>query len=134
MLKRHDPTAVFAALSNYTNAIEVSPHARWLFISGQVGVNVLGQTQDGFDAQCRAALSNVAALLGSANMSFGDVVKLTVFLTRVADLAAYRRIRDEVVGARTASSLVVVAGLADPGFLVEIEAVAASATAPFTAG
>ena len=125
MLKRHDPITVVSPFSNYTNAVEVEGATRWLHISGQVGVDPAGRTQEGFDAQCRTAFTNIGALLEAAGLGFADVVKLGVFLTRTADLAAYRQIRDEVILTRTASSLVIVAGLAHADWLVEIEAVAA---------
>jgi enamine deaminase RidA (YjgF/YER057c/UK114 family) len=55
-----------------------------------------------------------------------DVAKLTVFLTDMADLAAFRQARDEVFAASAppASSLVQVAGLVSPDFRIEIEAIA----------
>lgn len=126
MLKRHDPESVLSPPSRYTNAIEVEGAARFLYVSGQVGVSPDGRVQDDFEAQCRTAFTNIAALLSAADMSFANVVKLGVFLTRRDDLAAYRRIRDEMMGVCTASSLVIVAGLADPNWLVEIEATAAA--------
>jgi enamine deaminase RidA (YjgF/YER057c/UK114 family) len=56
----------------------------------------------------------------------GDVVKLTVFLTTMADLAAFRAVRDEFVDPKLppASSLVQVSGLVHPAFRIEIEALA----------
>jgi enamine deaminase RidA (YjgF/YER057c/UK114 family) len=55
-----------------------------------------------------------------------DVVKLTIFLTDLADLPVLRRVRDEQIDpARPpASSLVRVAGLVHPAFRVEVEALA----------
>jgi len=53
-------------------------------------------------------------------------VKLTVFLTDLADLAVFRDVRDEFLagGPPPASSLVQVAGLVNPAFRVEVEALA----------
>ncbi len=55
-----------------------------------------------------------------------QVVKLTVFLTDLADLADFRRVRDEFITeqAPPASSLVQVSGLVNPAFRVEVEALA----------
>ena len=51
-----------------------------------------------------------------------------MFLTRSEDIGLYREVRDRMLaGATPASTLLVVAALADPGWLVEIEAVAAAA-------
>lgn len=55
------------------------------------------------------------------------VVKLTIFLTDLADLEVVRLVRDEYIAkqAPPASSLVQVSGLVTPAFRIEIEALAA---------
>jgi 2-iminobutanoate/2-iminopropanoate deaminase len=51
---------------------------------------------------------------------------VTVLLTRASDIAAYRQIRDRMLGnVAPASTLMIVAGLAVPELLVEVEGVAA---------
>ncbi len=56
-----------------------------------------------------------------------NLVKVNTYLTRQEDIALAREIRETLLdGAEPASTLVIVAGLAHPGWLVEIEAVAAS--------
>jgi enamine deaminase RidA (YjgF/YER057c/UK114 family) len=61
-------------------------------------------------------------------MGVEDLVKLTVYITRQSDLADYRAVRDAALaGAQPAATLVVVAGLALPEWLVEVEAIAAKA-------
>jgi len=56
-----------------------------------------------------------------------QVVKLTVYLTDLGDLGAFRRVRDEYISLDRppASSLVQLSGLVNPEFWVEIEALAA---------
>lgn len=61
-------------------------------------------------------------------MGMDDLVKVTTFICDRGDLAAVRGARDKAIGsARPASSLIVVAGLASPDWLIEIEAIAAKA-------
>jgi 2-iminobutanoate/2-iminopropanoate deaminase len=61
-----------------------------------------------------------------AGAAFGDVAKVTVFLTDVDDRARVNPVRQEVFGAaRPASTLVEISRLAVPGALIEIECVAA---------
>jgi len=128
MTKRYNPSAIAAPLGKYTHGIEVPDGARWLCISGQVGINPDGAIGDGFEAQCRTAYANLQAILAEAGMGFEDVVKSTIFLTDQANVAAYRAIRDEFLGDnRPASTLLIVAGLASPDFLVEVEMTAAKA-------
>lgn len=99
-----------------------------VMISGQVPLDAEGRLV-GYDdpaAQTRQVFRNVEVALAAAGATMGDVVKLTVFLTNMADLAAFRAVRDEFVDRQRppASSLVQVSGLVHPAFRVEIEAVA----------
>ncbi len=124
----HNPDTVVAPFSNYSQAVEVPAGARWLYVSGQVGVDVDGAAGDGFAAQCDIAWRHVLNLLEAAGMGPGDVVKITVFLTRAEDIPAYREGRDRAMGeAKPASTLLVISSLARPNWLIEIEAVAAKA-------
>ena len=98
-------------------------------VSGQVPVNADGQLVGEGDpeAQLRQVFANLATALGAAGAGFADVVKLTVFLVDLADLPAFRQVRDEYLDpARLpACSLVQVVGLVHPAFRVEIDALAA---------
>ncbi len=77
-------------------------------------------------AQARQVFENLKANLAAVGSDFSNMVKLTYFLLDSSSIAAIREIRDEYVNtaAPPASTLVVVAGLARPEFLIEIEAVA----------
>ena len=126
MHKLHNPDTITKPASNYAQGVETAADLRHLFVSGQIGMAPDGTIQQGFEAQCRTAFDNIKGVLASAGMGLEDVVKLTVFLTNPADIGAFRAIRDEVMGGvRTASTLLIVAGLASPDFLVEIEVNAA---------
>ncbi|MEQ8710579.1 MAG: RidA family protein [Rhodospirillales bacterium] len=114
------------AFSAYAQATEISAGARWVHVSGQVGLDDKGQLPADFDGQARWAFRNVISVVRAAGMQPGDIAKVTVYLTRQQDVAAYRRIRDEELGVITSSTLLVIAGLASPDWLVEIEAVAAA--------
>src|SRR5690242_3430005 len=112
----------------YTHAIEVPPNARWLCISGQIGTAPDGSVPSDFGAQVENCWKNLLAILADAGMGLDDLVKVTVFLTRHENVAAYREARDRIIGdARPASTLVVVSSLVRPEWLCEIEAVAAKA-------
>lgn len=126
MHKSHNPSAVAAPASRYSHGIEVPANARWLHISGQVGVRPDGATAEGCAAQAEACWANIANILEAAGMRVDDLVKVTTFLRDPADIAVARAARDRAIGdARPASTLVVVAGLASAEWLIEIEAVAA---------
>jgi len=112
--------------SYYSHAIEVAAGARMLFISGQIPVAPDGSCPPDFASQATQCWRNLACVLASAGMQLTDVVKVQAFVTSEANLAAYREIRNRMVeSARPAHTLLVVAALGRPEWLVELEAVAA---------
>lgn len=114
--------------SAYAHGVEVPPGARWLQVSGQVGVAPDGVLAKGFDNQARRSLANLEAVLAQADMDWGDAVLLTTFLVRSEDVGAWRIIREMALGdARPASTLLIVSGLASPDWLIEVELLAAKA-------
>ena len=125
-MKAHNPPGVHAPFSNYSHGVEAPPGARWLHVSGQVGVDVDGTSPETFDAQAGLVFRNLSAVLDSAGMGPEDLVKVTVFLTRAAEIPALRVARSRFQGSATpASTLVVVQSLARPEWLIEVEAIAA---------
>lgn len=128
MLTRRKPKAVHRPVSPYSHATEVPPSARWLYVSGQVGVRPDGTVAEGAEAQIDQAFRNVLTVLADAGMGPRDIVRLNAYLVRRSDLKAYREIRARHLGdLEPASTLLLVAGLSSPDWLVEVEAVAAKA-------
>jgi len=115
-----------AAAGGYAQAVEVADARRFLFVSGQVPVAADGSLPDGFRAQCSQAWRNLEAQLRADGMGLDDLVKVTTFLADRGDAAENRRVRREVLGDRSPALTVVVAGIFDERWLVEIEAVAAA--------
>jgi len=117
-----NPSAVRAP-TGYTHAIEVRNPERWLVISGQVGIAPDGSVPTTGEGQITQALANLRAVLAANGMDVTNIVKTTVFLTDRGLLSAFRSARSAVLGDHApASTLIFVAGLADPRFVVEIEA------------
>jgi len=111
-------------ISHYTDAVRAGD---LLFVSGCVPVDERGELVGGGDvvAQARQVFANVATVLAAVGAGFGDVVKVTLYLTDVADRTRINPVREEVFGeARPASTLVEVSQLAVPGARLEVEAVA----------
>ena len=126
MPRRYNPAAVAPPFSTYSQAVEVPPGARQLQVSGQVGVTPDGQTVEGAEAQIEQSWRNLLAILAEAGMGAEDIVKVTGFITRPDLTGLYREVRERMLGgAEPASTLLVVAGLASPDWVVEIEVVAA---------
>lgn len=121
-----NPPAVRAPTTRYSHAALVEGARRRLVISGQVGVEPDGSVSTTGEGQIARAYANLRAVLEAHGMGIADVVKSTAFLTDRALIPAYRAARDTVFADHApASTLLVVAGLADPRWMVEIEAEAA---------
>lgn len=110
----------------YAQAIEATNNSRTLYISGQIPVAKDGTTPADFDSQCRLAWQNVEAQLHAAGMNLDNLVKVTIFLADHSHRMDNRRIRAEVLGERKIAMTVVIAGIFDPAWLLEIEAIAAA--------
>jgi len=123
---RHDPVPVREPYRGiYAHGVETRPGTRMLHVSGQIGETPEGVLPPDFRGQCRQAMTNVDAVLRTANMSLTDIVKMSFFLTRREDMSALVEVRNEFVkGVRPAVTTLFVAGLVSPDWLVEIEVVA----------
>jgi enamine deaminase RidA (YjgF/YER057c/UK114 family) len=112
----------FEARIGFTRAVRVGNH---VFVSGTAPV-----MPDGADplpdayGQAHRCLEVILAALAEAGAAPEDVVRTRSFLTRIVeDWEEVGRAHAEVFGhARPASTMVGVAGLIDPRWLVEIEA------------
>ncbi len=111
---------------SYAQGALVSGASRTLFVSGQVPRAPDGTVPAGFDAQCRLAWRNVLGVLHEAGLTEQHLVKVTVFLSDREFREANNRIRDEVLGSHRPALSVVIAGIIDPAWLLEIEAIAAA--------
>jgi enamine deaminase RidA (YjgF/YER057c/UK114 family) len=135
MLRRITPAAICPPLANYSHAVEVPPNARWLYVSGQLGIAPGGTVPDSCAEQAEACFANLLAILVEAGMGTGDLVRLNTYLTDAGDRAAYMAVRDRHVAAPPpASTLLVVRTLARPECKIEIEAIAAQAARPGRSG
>src|SRR3546814_2399813 len=79
MRKEHTPSTVAPPFSRYSHGVEVDA-ARWLLISGQVGVDREGRLAEGAAAQMDQAWRNILAILDDAGMDAGNLVKITAYL------------------------------------------------------
>ena len=118
-----NPSSITAPASNYSQGVVVPAGARRLVISGQIGMTKDGKVVDGMEAQLRQTWANLIEVLKAGGMAHSDILKVTTFVTDRSAVGLVRQIRDEVMqGHRPASTFLVVAGLAMPELLCEIEA------------
>ena len=116
----------------YSQIVEVSP-GRLVFIAGQTALdrdgNVVGKSD--FAAQAAQVFRNLAVALQASECTASNLVKLTVFLTDMNNLASYREARNLFFASVTppaapAVTLVEVSKLYGADFMIEIEAIAAA--------
>ncbi len=117
-----NPETIAPPASDYSHGVVVPAAARRLIVAGQIGLNPDGSLAAGLDAQMERCWHNLFAVLEAAGMTKWDLVKYTVFVTRPDVTAIYREMRDRMLeGHAPPATYVVVAGLASPDLLVEIE-------------
>jgi 2-iminobutanoate/2-iminopropanoate deaminase len=110
----------------YSQAIQTEGGSM-LFIAGQVAVSrdggIVGQGD--IEAQAVQVFENLGAVLKAAGGSFENLVMTTTYLTDIKYREAYSKVRLQYYKEhQPTSTLVVVKGLANPDYLLEIDGIA----------
>jgi len=120
----HQPTG-------YTHVVEVT-EGRPIYIAGQIALDPMGALVGPGDirAQTRQVFQNLQAALQAVGVGFEQVVKLNYYLVDATQLPVVREVRDEFLNTRQppASTAVEVRRLARDDLLIEVDAVATSAS------
>jgi 2-iminobutanoate/2-iminopropanoate deaminase len=125
-IRPHNPDTVFPPYRNYAHAVEVPPGARTLYISGINGYDASGAELPGdFEGQVANIWLHLGNILGSAGMTYADLVSLRFFLVSADDDPANVDAISAHLDGHLAARTVVVQQLLEPGWLVEVEAIAA---------
>ena len=128
MANKNYDIGVARQIGTYSDAVEVPANARWLVTAGTPGLAPDGHLPADITGQAKIAWTHVVACLEQAGMTVDDIVKVTQYLLRPADIPAYAKVRALFLGsARPASMLLVVPALVRAEFLLEIEVQAAKA-------
>jgi enamine deaminase RidA (YjgF/YER057c/UK114 family) len=107
----------------YSRAVRVGDR---VWVSGTCAVWPDGSVDPDVRVQARRCIEIIGAALAEAGASFAEVVRTRMFVVDIADFPAVAAIHGEVFGAvRPATTGLVVAGLVDPRWKVEIEVEAA---------
>lgn len=125
-LSFENPSSVHAPLGLYSHTVVVPEGTELLFISGQLGVRPDGSAPSTMAGQADQVFANIVALLRFHGLVPSDIIKLTTFMVTGQDGDAVRAARLKYLGShRPTSTAVFVSALVDPGWFVEVEAVAA---------
>lgn len=109
--------------TGYSQTVLIEQHARRVICAGQIGIAPDGTVPGTAEAQIAQAFTNLRNALAAHGMTPANVVKVTAFLTTREWLVPYRAARSAFFPTEPpASTLLFVAGLADPAYHFEIEA------------
>jgi len=125
-MQRRDINAadVPAPAGQYTQAVEVTGATRTVYVSGQVGVAGDGSIPEDAEAQSLLAWRNLQAQLRAADMVIENLVKITTIVRNPGDIPAVRAGRAAVLGTHKPASTLIVGGLSNPAWKVEVEGIA----------
>jgi enamine deaminase RidA (YjgF/YER057c/UK114 family) len=121
------PSSIRAPLARYSHGIAVPAGHRLVFVAGQLGIGRDERIPGDSEAQADLCFANIAAILAEDGMTMANIVRLSVYVTAREHMDGYRRARDkQFPGTPPTTTLIMVAGLVRPEFVVEIEAIAAA--------
>lgn len=110
---------------SYSQALEINNFKRLVFVSGQIPETKEGEVPAVFEDQCRLAWKNLEAQLNAAGMGFANLVKVTVFLSDCIYRGTNSMIRRELLKEISPALTIIITGIYDEKWLLEIEAIAA---------
>ena len=125
-IEKYCPSGVFDP-PGYSQGIKVTGAQTILFLAGQVAYDKDGGVahKGDFKAQARDIFGSIKKLVEAGGGTLDNVVKLNTYVTDVRNRPDFRVVRDEFFGAKgPASTMVEVCALANPDYLIEIEAIA----------
>lgn len=114
-------------LAGFSQAWRIEDARSIVFVSGQAPISADGQLvgEGNFETQVRQVFENLRTVLEQAGMDLEAIVKLTVYLTDMNRLREYTQLKSEFIRAQQpASTAIGVSGLARPGMMIEVEAIA----------
>ena len=128
IVKHSNPKGLFDS-KIFSQMVTVSGSGKTLYIGGQNAINSEGELIGGDDLglQTKQVLKNIEMALAAEEATFNDVIKLNIYLVDGYDPAVGLRAFQETIGAMDKPPLITVlkvAGLANPLYLIEIEAIA----------
>jgi len=127
-INRLNPKEIAKPFANYSHVVTAEGAKKLVFCAGQVAADVEGRVlpPDDFEAQTKLVMKNLEHALAAGGAKLSDVVKVTIYICNPHDVHKARGILSEYFGNNPpASTLCVLRGLANPNFLLEIEAIAA---------
>ncbi|MEM8754896.1 MAG: RidA family protein [Pseudomonadota bacterium] len=114
-----------SAHANYAQAVRVTGVSDLLIISGQVPIDRDGAMPEGIRAQSDQVWRNIDSQLVAAGFSKENIIKITTYLARREDMLECRASRVAYLDGVEAASTLIICGIADETWPLEIEVMAA---------
>ena len=127
-IKRINPKTISKPFTNYAHVVTAEGAKKLVFCAGQVAADVDGEVlpPDDFGAQAKMVMQNLKNALAAGGAKLSDVTKVTIYICNPHDVPKARGILFDYFGKHPpGSTLCILRGLANPNFLLEIEAIAA---------
>jgi 2-iminobutanoate/2-iminopropanoate deaminase len=127
-ITRTNPGNISKPFANYSHVVTVEGAQKLVFAAGQVAADVDGKVlpPEDFDAQAKMVMQNLTNALAAGGAKISDVTKITIYICNPHDVPKARGILQQYFGDHPpGSTLCILRGLANPNFLLEIEAIAA---------
>ncbi len=127
-ISRVNPDGVHKPFAGYSHVVTAEGAQKLVFCAGQVPADPDGKVlpPDDFEAQTKMVMQNLTRALAAGGAKLSDVTKVTIYICNPLDVPKARGILDTYFGGNPpGSTLCVLRGLANPNFLLEIEAIAA---------
>jgi enamine deaminase RidA (YjgF/YER057c/UK114 family) len=126
-ISRINPDGVHTPFAGYSHVVTAEGAQKLVFCAGQVAADADGKVlpPDDFDAQTKMVMANLTKALAAGGAKISDVTKITIYICNPHDVPKARGILQTYFARHPpGSTLCVLRGLANPNFLVEIEAIA----------
>ena len=127
-ITRINPKTISKPFTNYAHVVTVEGAKKLVFCAGQVAADVAGKVlpPEAFGAQTKMVMKNLKNALAAGGAKLSDVTKVTIYICNPHDVPKARGILFDYFGKHPpGSTLCILRGLANPNFLLEIEAIAA---------
>lgn len=111
--------------SSYSQAFELKNHSRLVFVSGQVPADENDHVPSDFRSQCELVWKNIEKQLKDADMKLNNIVKVTTFLSDRKYRQENSELRQQILEEHQPALTVIIAGIYEEEWLLEIEVIAA---------
>lgn len=121
-----NPPGMPKPAGHFHHVITVTNETQRVVVSGQLGVRPDGTIAPDIEGQTEQTYANILTALKSKGMGWGDVVRFAIYLTDKSYIEPFFKVRARILGDhKPASTLLIVAGLMKPEWLIEIDCEAA---------